>query len=370
MKSFKFILYLLCLNILLPLQSVAQSPYWNTNGNFVSPGQFIGSTNNQDLRFRVNNYPRLRIMSNSGFVGLGNYNVFAPAAFLHINQPSQHNPDGHLFRTDGAASLDLSWSMFSSMGSGSLTQKARFYLSPNTLTQNPTDQWQTNMLNISENHLNIESTTGDVVISAHGANSSQGGSGSLSERMRVSSALFTDPHWGSNPVSTTRVSISSRAGNEITDPLAMLHIGDPADFLDGGHRDWMNSGTYVQRATDNVFFGLRPRENTTQNDQNDAIIAWGDNIEPLERDDGLRVVFCGIYDSNASAGDPHHLNGLETMRIHPGGNIGMGDFSINGLNQMPTEKLDIDGRLRVREVPLDTTPEVLIVGREIDSIGD
>ena len=113
----------------------------------------------------------MRIMSTTGFVGLGNYSSFTPAAFLHINQPSEHYADGHLIRTDGFSLLDLSWSMFSSASGGSLTQKARFLLSPNTLTQNTTDPWETNMVNDSENHLRIESTLGDIVFRAHGANS-------------------------------------------------------------------------------------------------------------------------------------------------------------------------------------------------------
>lgn len=368
MKSFIYVT-LIIFSLLLFGEANGQSVYWKTNGNNVGPIEFLGSTNNQDLRFRVNNAQQMRLVSNTGFLGIGSQ-YFTPSAMLHLNQLSYHNPFGNLIRTDGSEGLDLTWTMFSGTSVGNSTQKARFLLSPNTLTQNTSDSWDTDMINDAKNHLRIESSLGDVVFRAHGANSIHAGTGTLTERLRITSALYTDPHWGSNPVSTTRVSISGRPGNQITDPLAMLHIGDPGDYQQGGHRGWMNSGTYVQRSNDNVFFGLRARENSTNGDQNDAVIAWGDNVEPAERDDALRIVFCGIFNPGASPGEVHHLNGREAMRIHPLGNVGIGDFSINGLNQMPTQKLDIAGRLRVREVPLDTIPEVLIVGREIDSVGD
>lgn len=137
----------------------------------------------------------------------------------------------------------------------------------------------------------------------------------------------------------------------------MLHIGDKWPYQLGGHREWMNSGTYVQQGSDNAFFVMHPRENTGvfSADANDAIIAWGDNDSPASRMDALRVVFCALYSGGANAGEAEHLNGLETMRIHPQENIGLGDFSVNGLNETPTEKLDISGRLRLWDVPLNST---------------
>ena len=126
----------------------------------------------------------MRIVHNGGFVGLGDYTVFTSAAFLHINQPSQHNANGNLIRTDGEADLDLSWSMYSSMGGGNLEQRARFLLSPTTLTQ----EWnslESNIYNYPENHVRIESILGDIVFRAHGAQAFQGPSGTLAERMRI-----------------------------------------------------------------------------------------------------------------------------------------------------------------------------------------
>lgn len=309
----------------------------------------------------------MRLMQGTGALAIG-ASSFAPSALLHINLLSVTPNNGNVFRTDGHVQQDVAWSMYTGTGVEAAVQRAQFLLSPNTLTQ----EWnplESNIYNASENHLRVESTLGDIVFHAHGAHAFQGPSGALTERVRISSVPYDDPHIG-GVHSTTRVSISSRKGNEIVNPLAMLHIGDEWLYQKGGHREWMNSGTYIQRKSDNVFFGMRPREKTgvLGDDLNDAVIVWGDNDTP-GRLDALRIVFCGLYSGTAAPGEASHLNGLETMRIHPEGNIGLGDFSINGLDEKPSEKLDIVGKLRVRDVPVNTAPDVLIVGLQMDSIG-
>ncbi|NEN24586.1 hypothetical protein G3O08_13845 [Cryomorpha ignava] len=364
MKILKLLFTFLITYIL--VSNVSQAQDWDTAGNSTFPGDFLGTTNNQVLNFKTNSLFRMRLMNSTGYLGVGSQ-TFTPSASLHLNLLSYNINAGNLIRTDGRVNLNLSWAMYSGTNVGNSVQRARFLLSPFTDTQN--DDHDTVMFNDAINHLQIESTLGDIVFQAHGANSSTE-QGELFERMRITSAVYSDPHWDEVTTSTTRVSISGRPDREITEPLAMLHIGEAWDFQRGGHREWMNSGVYINRGNDNVFFGMRPRENTTDSDDNDAIIAWGDNAAPPGREDGLRIVFSGPYDSSANPGEDAHLNGLETMRFHPSGNIGMGDFSVNGLDQMPTEKLDIVGRLRVRDVPLIENPDVLFVGREIDDEGD
>jgi hypothetical protein len=53
---------------------------WQTTGNVVTPGQFIGSTNNQPLRIRTNNNQRMHInqsgttfngVPTDGYIGIG-----------------------------------------------------------------------------------------------------------------------------------------------------------------------------------------------------------------------------------------------------------------------------------------------------------
>jgi len=64
--------------------------------------------------------------------------------------------------------------------------------------------------------------------------------------------------------------------------------------------------------------------------------------------------------------------GLETMRITPEGNVGIGNFSSMpfGLNEQPTEKLDIDGTARLRQMPNVVEPDVIVTGVEVDAVGD
>jgi hypothetical protein len=303
-------------------------------------------------------------------LGLGNYSSFTPSAHLHANLLSISTSNGNLFRTDGHQNQTLTWSMFSGTTVANSLLKARLYLSPNTQTQS--GLFLTNMTNDARNHIVIESTRGDIVMNAAGANEN-GTTGAIGERMRITSDFIVDPHWSAQPRQATRVGISGRPGIlDIVEPLAMLHIGDQWSYEVGGHRRWMNTGTYLQRRSDNTFFGMRHREgtNTFGGDQNDAIIAWGDNDSPANRLDALRFVFCAPYSSTALVGSAEHLNGLEIMRVHPEGNIGMGDFSLNGLNETPTEKLDIVGNVRIREIPFDTIPSVLITGVQQNAVGD
>ncbi len=363
MKTSRIFIGLTCLSLLWHLNINGQAD-WNTLGNNIGGTNFFGTTNNDDIRFRVNNQQRMRLMSGTGALALGIN--FTPDAHLHANLLSYATNDGRLFRTDGSDTQTLTWRMFSGANVASSTLKAQFLLSPNTPTQ--TNARLTGMINGSANHLVIESRMGDVVFSAAGANSINGPSGILSERFRITSAVYDDPHIGGTNESITRVAIPTRAGSNLTEPLAMLHIGDRWWNQLGGHRTWMNTGTYSQRGSDNAFFGLRAREGSTDADANDAIIGWGDNDTPANRLDALRFVFCGPFNAGAIAGTGAHLNGLESMRIHPDGTIGMGDFSVNGLNQTPTQKLDIDGNVRIRQMPLTENPDVFIVGTQADAV--
>ncbi len=351
----------LVVSIALFLISIFAGAQSTTDNNLTGPGKFLGYSGAQNLDFRVNNNIRMRLMQ-TGRLGIGDNN-FTPNALLHINPLSYFSPYGNLIRTDGDDSQTLSWSMFSGGNVGNSNRKARFYLSPDTDTQL---NWQnTGMVNEPENHLVVESTRGDIVFAAAGASSDVSGDGQLLERARITSAYYNDPVIGIRSVS--RMSISSSTVNllQVYEPLTMLHMGDRWTAGAGGHRNWMHTGSYLQRGTDNAYFGLRPRENAQNVDQTDAVIVWGDNDTPIQRLDALRVIFCGAFDANAAQGTGQSQNGLETMRIHPMGNIGLGDFSINGLNDTPSQKLDVVGRVRVRELRLDTLPDALIVGRQV-----
>lgn len=78
-----------------------QTTTWQTNGNIVTPGQYLGSQNNQPLDVRTDNTHRLRIMpsgttsinnypiDHDGFVGMSTnpnfFNLVEPFSLLHLN---------------------------------------------------------------------------------------------------------------------------------------------------------------------------------------------------------------------------------------------------------------------------------------------
>ena len=75
--------------LLVSISVFAQGP-WFTTGNAIGPGNFLGTTNNQPLRFQTNGIQRIHINPggagvNAGFVGIGN-NFTSPQNRLHLFQ--------------------------------------------------------------------------------------------------------------------------------------------------------------------------------------------------------------------------------------------------------------------------------------------
>ena len=57
-----------------------------------------------------------------------------------------------------------------------------------------------------------------------------------------------------------------------------------------------------------------------------------------------------VWPPGSPSGDANEEQGSETMRISPMGYVGIGDFSHmpNGLDEQPTQRLDVDGTARLR----------------------
>lgn len=107
-----------------------------------------------------------------------------------------------------------------------------------------------------------------------------------------------------------------RVGIASTNPLTRLQIGDsPA----GTYRTWMDYGVIIGEDTDGIFVGVKDEGP----DQDDAIIAWGDNSQ-----DDLRFLYnqSGVTTS------------AEIMTLQPDGDIGIGEVN-------PTNKLTIGTNL-------------------------
>ena len=203
------------------------------------------------------------------------------------------------------------------------------------------------------------------------------------ERMRISSVNAPGvPNSASGAGNITRVSVSHKGNQPVTEPRALLHLGyntglsNPFSFEDGW-RDWMDIGTFTSNGTDNMYVGLKDEGN----DRFDAIINWGDNQTTSQTTnngpDYLRFVFTSTTTALSGQGDPisQSNDGLEIARMAPNkastmpqsnyGMLGVGNFASNGpntgANDVIDAKLDIDGDLRIRTATMDSTLDRVLV---------
>lgn len=79
----------------------ASGTFWSLNGNAISNLNFIGSTNNEDIRFRTNNIQRM-ILNRNGLLGLGTTN---PTANLDIRGIGQTLTIGEQAASNFSSSL-------------------------------------------------------------------------------------------------------------------------------------------------------------------------------------------------------------------------------------------------------------------------
>ena len=186
------------------------------------------------------------------------------------------------------------------------------------------------------------------------------------ERIKLSNGAWTDPVLGLQNATRIGVSINDGVSPLVTSPFSIMHLGEQTNNT-LFQRSWFNVGTTYGFNTDFMYVGLK-KENS--NERTDAVIAWGDNsYGSASGPDVLRFIRLGEL-IGGSTDKPNTDNGLEVARFSPNqGNLGLGDFSADGLDEEPTRRLDADGTARFRQMP-DTLQDVLITGFEEDDIGD
>jgi len=81
------------------LSSAINSTAWSLSGNPISSGQFLGTTNNEDLVFKTNNTSRIYI-KNNGYVGINTSN---PSSIFQVNMSGTNN----LFRIDNDNNIGM-----------------------------------------------------------------------------------------------------------------------------------------------------------------------------------------------------------------------------------------------------------------------
>jgi hypothetical protein len=215
-----------------------------------------------------------------------------------------------------------------------------------------------------------------------------GASAATGERMRITSIGSLNNTTGggygglTTPANLTRVAISSDGAAPVKSPKSLLQIGyeygTPLASIQG-YRKWMDLGMLASNNKDHVWIGLKPREAidyvTATNDKLDAVVAWGTDRQATASTevDNMRFVFTGHpFDANPEGAPSTSYNGLEMMRMYPAsvythpiynaggtligneksyGRVGIGDFTASGVNQEPTQKLDVVGNARLRYLP-------------------
>lgn len=208
---------------------------------------------------------------------------------------------------------------------------------------------------------------------AHNTDATDIGTGNTLERMRISSIsaptnLATGGYGVYNPAglpsNLTRVAISRDPNNPVTRPMSLFHLGHNigtagAPTSTHGWRRWMDIGMFTSNETENLYVGLKAEGGNTY----DAVINWGDGQDE-ESPDNLRFIFTSTPGGSGDA-ESQSFHGKEVGRFAPTGEFGVGNFYTNGLNEQPTEMLDVDGTARFRQMPHEM-PNVLITGVDQD----
>lgn len=240
-------------------------------------------------------------------IGIGNYPIGVnPAARLHINNFYLNDPTNvvlgsNMFRTDGLIGFPNQWQMFTGPTVGTTTQKFRVFT---TLTQ----PWP-NFTLVNDQNVTLEASQRDMIFNA----------GGNIERMRI---LGQDQVLNLGP--WFAIARAGNVGIETPHPLTLLHMGGEG-ASGAGWREWMDIGTYYasRGGFDNMYVGLR----TIDNDQNEAIISFGNN--PTNNPnfaDRMRFVFTAAPGNGIASTQ----FGLELARFwvdnNSNGRMGIGDF--------------------------------------------
>jgi hypothetical protein len=165
------------------------------------------------------------------------------------------------------------------------------------------------------------------------------------ERMRISSTSAQGvPSTLMNFNNTTRVSINYLGNFPITQPRALLHLGSNTNG--GGYATFMDYGTLTSTSDKTIFTGITPT-NSTFVDPSQAIVGFGNS----------NLIF-------ASSGQG------EAGRFALANNyLAVGNYGATGLATDPTERIDVDGNGRFRDVPA-LGGESLILGLQVGTTPD
>lgn len=186
----------------------------------------------------------------------------------------------------------------------------------------------------------------------------------LARSENITVAGFAVDHFGFLGLSTDQDFFDKGA-------VSMIHLDGGnagSQSSEGGFRTWMKYGMSISANRDRSYFGIKDNLGL---DQTETVIAWSNNAWPGNvGPDNLVFKFVSSYQQNASFPEQTQ-DGREVARFAPNGMVGIGDFSNNGfgVNEQPTQVLDVIGTARLRNMP-NNNPDVLITGVGQDASND
>jgi hypothetical protein len=271
-------------------------------------GEFNLMNNTVDMHFLTNTTARATILGANGFIGIGDYTTFTPRSLLH-----QHdNSNANVFH------------QFTNGNTGSGNNFSGFRMGIEFIVgANRSDVWFRNWQNNGQFNF-----------------ASNDNNGTQLRRIQLQNQVYL-----ANEVTRMKIIENDlyNAPYSANPPVSLLHLGHHWVPNAGGHRLWMDVGSYTCARSDQLYTGMKEATNSANfpwTPNMDAVINWGDNIQGQEGADNLRVIL--TTPQAAANGDAGTVEGLEVMRFTPLARVGIGNFdAVNGSALPPSRRLEI-----------------------------
>lgn len=275
-------------------------------------GQFINGTNGPNFWGETDNNQKIEAIGIGDYTNSGaqpNAALDITIPYLFLNTPNLIY-QGEAIRSSAAHDFDHTWKMFTFPE----TEKFR--------VENPNNSVDINLSVMQEKGILRLNTTDGLY--------------GLEERMRFTYGLGGP----TGNVGTTKAAISYGSGFPAIDqPQAILNLGHRSILGSLGARKWMDVGTFMVDAEDQMYVGIKDDRGTGGADRGTAVINWGDNPTSGYGPDMLKFIFTsGLVTGSAS--DAEKEDGLEIARMTAYGNMGIGNVW-NLTNILPKRRLDI-----------------------------
>jgi len=353
-----YVLILALIFVLVGLAAVVVATDWNTQGNYVTSGEFIGSTNSMDLVFKTYNYDRMVIKWDTGYVGIGTmdpYNTLDVAGNMAIGTSyagTETAPyDGMIIEGEvgigtsdpGAAKLAI---IGGNVGIGTTNKLSKLTLVGQTsfILSGTVDK---------DEGYNTLAGAGTKFLSEVGIGDKIDVDGEIKTVTAITSniLLTVDSNWETSASSVEvldnpslfRVEDSSNAVKMVISDQGKVGIGtmSPQYTLEVVGDVWLKS--------DIVKIGYASKWDCHLKD---AVCVSEDYRIVIDEDNNQNDRYFSICKDEGH--NDQEGTGTELMRCQENGNVGIATPS-------PSEKLDVNGKVRIRDLPVGGAINTMVV---------